>query len=183
MRRVVCCVDRPWCVVRRRCTDDTGEFVFANEAELHFYYAGVDKNKKIGDALKHHGGLPFSDYDAVFANRGNPPAMTAESVLESALQIQNAGTQLFWLSTYEGGGDMKKWSNDDINRFAESGAKFFGVGDMVRGVSMWRKGSRQPQIAKNDVHFCMPGPPDEIALLLLKILWAFHRENELSLSP
>lgn len=124
--------------------------------------------------------MQFSDYDAVVANNGNNPHMTPKSLLESAFQLQDAGTQLFWLTTYEGHGDIKHWSSDARNRFTESGAKFVRISEMARGVSSWRKGPRQPQIKVNDGHFCMPGPPNEMALLLLQLMWAVHRENDLT---
>lgn len=60
---------------------------------MHYYFASTDKDKSIADALKLHGGAPFSYYDAVFANIGNYPHMLMESVLNVAAELQAVGVR------------------------------------------------------------------------------------------
>ena len=110
----------------------------------------------------------------MIANEGNPPTLTPNEALELALQVQVAGAQMFWLSTYAGRGDVGKWKEQDRANFLDSGAKYVDVGCMMQGLHDWTIGA-----VKNspDDHFCMPGPSDEIAVLLVKLMWALHEES------
>ncbi|CAN0194100.1 unnamed protein product [Scytosiphon promiscuus] len=56
------------------------------------------------------------------------------------------------------------------------GVKYVRVGVMALGLDHLRKGSVQPEVGE-DPHFCLPGPPNEMTLLLLKLLWASHVEH------
>lgn len=83
----------------------------------------------------------------------------------------------FWLSTYEGRGHPKGWnSRQRETDFPESGAKFVHVGGMAQGLHRFTREFVQ-KTGYPDPHFCMPGPPDEIGLLLLKLMWALHVES------
>ncbi|CAN0087842.1 unnamed protein product, partial [Pylaiella littoralis] len=63
-----------------KCYDDVSEFFFENEAVVHYYYSGGDKDKSVKDALGVHGGVPLDYYDVVFANNGNKPVMASSTV-------------------------------------------------------------------------------------------------------
>lgn len=157
-----------------------------NGATLHYYFAGGDANKSIGDALSHHNDASWSDYDVVFANSGNPPMMSEESALTSALELQNASVPLFWLSAYDGSGDINRWEPSDILRFHESGARYLDINSMARGLRSMTKGAveggrHESESFSNkfgDPHFCLPGPPDEMGLLMLKLMWAVYQGVE-----
>lgn len=83
----------------------------------------------------------------------------------------------FWLSTYEGRGQPKGWNvRQRDTDFPESGAKFVHVGGMARGLDRLTRGFVE-ETEDPDPHFCMPGPPDEIGLLLLKLMWALYDEE------
>lgn len=76
-----------------RCDDDTGEFFFSNGATLHFYFAHVEPNKFVSDALLPHGNVEFSFYDAVVANPGNAPHLRVDSMLDAAFELQAVGVR------------------------------------------------------------------------------------------
>lgn len=166
------------------CSDDTAEFYMTNDAVIHYYFSGGDVNKSIGDALSYHNSASWSDYDAVFANSGNPPVMLGEAVLTSAFELRNASVPFFWLSAYDGVGDINGWEASDALRFHESGARYVDISTMARGLRSMTKGAIEEHSKSEsfsnrfgDPHFCLPGPPDEMALLLLKLMWALHLEG------
>ena len=158
-----------------RCDDSRGEFFFENGATIHYTFEHLQKNKTIDDARYAHGNKTLSFYDAVIANPGNGPRMTESSLLDMATQLKAAGVPLFWLTTYDGAGDINTWSEEDRDRFVDSGAHFVPIRDMVRGMEAWTKGSVEG--SHSDEHYCLPGPPDEIALLVLKLMHAVYDEK------
>lgn len=155
------------------CNDDYGEFVFENGAALHYVFANTEASKSLSDALPHHGNVSWSWYDAVFANEGNPPTLSPESVLATLAELQEVSVPFFWLNTYEGGGDVSKWENSQRSRFQDCGAKHVKIDAMTLGMKTLTKGAVEDS---PDPHFCLPGPPDEMALLLVKMMWALHFE-------
>eukprot|EP00903_Cladosiphon_okamuranus_P012673 g11853.t1 len=166
------------------CSDDTAEFYMANDAVVDYYFSGGDTNKSIGDALSYHNNASWSEYDAVLANSGNSPVMSTESVLASAFELRDASVPFFWLSSYDGVGDVNDWEASDTSLFHESGARFVDISTMTRGLRSLTKGAIEEHSTSDsfsnrfgDPHFCLPGPPDEMALLLLKIMWALHLEG------
>ena len=144
-----------------------------NEAILHYHYSGNNGNKHVREALPFHGNISWSYYDAIFANSGNPPAMTEESAVQSAAEIQDAGVPFFWLSNYDGVGSMTGWKESNRLRFHESGARYVDISAMASGLEALTK--ERVENIENDPHFCLPGPPNEMGLLLLKIMWAVHQ--------
>jgi len=86
----------------------------------------------------------------------------------------------FWLSTYEGKGGPKDWvtpRGQSSSAFLASGAKFVRVGDMAHGLDgLTLKGAEG--LERHDPHFCLPGVPDEIGLLLLELAWASLYEEQ-----
>lgn len=117
---------------------------------------------------------PLSSYDAIFMNPGNGVAVNTESAIKYAAQVQEAGTAFFWLCTYSGSGRISTWSDNQRKRFVASGARYVNIQSMAQGMKAWTKGTYD---GTTDGHFCLPGPPNEIALLLLKIIWAVHDET------
>lgn len=146
-----------------------------NGATVHYYYAGSDRNKSIRDIFAVHNPTPhWCHYDAVIANSGNPTYLSAESALTSAFELQQAAVPFFWLSEYDGVGDINGWEVNKTARFHESGAKFVDISSMTSGLRSLTKGAVE---SKKDPHFCLPGPPDEMAVLILKLMWAVHQAN------
>lgn len=159
-----------------RCGDDHAEFYFSNGAVVHYFFSHIGKNKSVEDALGHHGDVTFEFYDVVVANSGNAPHLSASRVLDAALKMQAGRTTFFWFSSYDGAGDIKKWTHSNQAVFHQSGAKFVAMGDMARGLDHLTVGAVEN---RRDPHFCLPGPPNEIGLLLVKMIWAIHQENEM----
>ena len=165
-----------------------------NGAIVHYHMADSGKGKSTRDALAFHNSSPdWLHYDAVFANSGNPRYLSEESVLTSAFELHAAAVPFFWLSEYDGVGHINGWEASKVSRFHESGAKFVDIRSMTHGLRSFTKGAvesgGQSQgggkvgddsfFLRNggDPHFCLPGPPDEMAVLLLKLMWAVHQEK------
>ena len=148
-------------------------FEFENGAVVHYHFAHREEGKQIEDALRVHG-TKFSDYDAIFANPGNTPRLETSEVLRTATYVKGEGVPLFWLATYTGYGDIRDWTYEERRTFKRSGARFVPVHDMVESMSYLTKGVVE---GESNSHFCMPGPPNEIGILLLKVAWAL-RANE-----
>ena len=159
-----------------RCDDSRGEYYFENGAIVHYTFSHLQKNKTIDYARYSHGNKTLSYYDAVIANPGNGPRMAETSVLEMAHELQATGVPLFWLSSYDGAGDIELWPEEYRKRFIAAGAHFVPIGDMARGLEAWTKGAVEGSGLDN--HYCLPGPPDEIALLMLKLMWAAFEEKK-----
>lgn len=142
---------------------------------MHFTFSDQSHDKGLKDARNSHGSHDLASYDVVFANRGNPPGLEPNEAVEMALQVHEAEAQFFWLSGYDGVGDVGKWIKATRARFFDSGAKYVDVGSMMQGMYEWTIGA-----VKNspDDHFCMPGPSDELAVLLVKLMWALYEEGE-----
>lgn len=141
---------------------------------VHYVFAHTQEDKHIESSLHYHTATSMSYYDVVVANAGNPPYMNQSSLLQSAVKMQNEGVQLLWLSEYDGAGDIGDWNTSEKTRLADSGTMFLPVHYMVRGVEQWTKGFVDGGVMDGDPHYCLPGPPDQIGLLLLRILWALH---------
>lgn len=168
MRLCVCvCVCSLACL--KRCDDNNGVFDFANGASIHFYFAHKEGDKRIEDALDVHG-TAFGDYDMVFANPGNTPHMEPSLLLDAALELQQGNVPLVWLSAYAGEGDIRDWDADQQREFTRRDAKFLSVHDMVRDLGSLTKGYVENE--RHNPHFCMPGPPNEIGVLLLQLVWS-----------
>eukprot|EP00752_Nemacystus_decipiens_P014381 g12791.t1 len=155
------------------CNTDESTIEFENGAVLHYHFANDEEHKSIDDALEIHG-TDFSDYDAVFANLGNPPRMKAPMVLTAAGRLKEAGVPFFWLSDFEGKGDVLAWRPEEQEEFWACGARFVPVHRMVDSLEYLTKGFVEDE---PNHHFCLPGPPTEIGILLLRMTWALHVAN------
>lgn len=158
-------------VVFHSCDDKYGEFFFENGATAHYTLSHRQGNKGLQDALREHKNGTLSSYDVVFMNVGNAPHVSSAAALATAIEVQNAGAQFVWLSTYQGLGGPGKWPESQRESFNESGAKYLDVGSMMRGMNSWTIGKVE---GGRDSHFCLPGPPNEIAVLMVKLLWAMY---------
>ena len=138
---------------------------------MHFHFAHKEEGKRIENGLRAHG-TSFSDYDAIVANTGNEPRMETSELLRTAAKLQDEGIPLIWMSEYEGEGDIRDWTEEEREAFKSSGARFVPVHDMVESLSYLTKGAVEGEF---NPHFCMPGPPNEIGILLLKIAWALRK--------
>eukprot|EP00903_Cladosiphon_okamuranus_P018355 g16886.t1 len=114
---------------------------------------------------------------SVFANQGNLPVLSHAAVLAAAAELHEASVPFFWLNQYQGGGDVGTWGELEKSRFEASGAKHVRIDAMTRGMDNLTKGAVENN-SPGDLHFCLPGPPDEMALLLLKMMWAIHFETK-----
>lgn len=144
---------------------------------MNYVFSDVGTKKHIENALHLHDDEWFTSYDMVIANNGNQPYMEPTAVIETALRLQGAQVPFFWLSTYSGKGAISDWSEKERAMFAHSGANFVPVGDMMRGMDRLKRGRVERKLHKNDPHFCMPGPPNELGILLVKMMWALHAEG------
>ncbi|CAN0539569.1 unnamed protein product, partial [Ectocarpus sp. 12 AP-2014] len=156
-----------------RCDDDESVFEFDNGAAIHYHFAHKEENKRFEDALKYRG-TEYSSYDVVVGNLGNDPRMEVSEVLRVASLLKEEGVPLFWTSAYEGEGDVGAWLPEEQALFWDSGARFVPVHRMVESLKYLTKGVVE---GENNPHFCMPGPPNEIGILLLETAWAVHEER------
>lgn len=101
--------------------------------------------------------------------------MTADAVCDVAFELQAAAVPFFFLSLYSGKGDIGDWDVSQRTTFFESGARYVNVGDMVLGLDEFTKAAVEGE--ENDNHYCLPGPPDEIGVLILNLMWAVYRER------
>ncbi|CBJ26872.1 hypothetical protein Esi_0048_0094 [Ectocarpus siliculosus] len=156
-----------------RCDDDESVFEFDNGAAIHYHFAHKEENKRFEDALQYRG-TEYSSYDAVVGNLGNDPRMEVSEVLRVANLLKEEGVPLFWTSAYEGEGDVGAWLPEEQALFWDSGARFVPVHRMVKSLKYLTKGVVE---GENNPHFCMPGPPNEIGILLLEMAWAVYAER------
>lgn len=161
-------VSCPW--VLFRCCDDRAVYEMSNNATVHYFFAHREFNKSLEDSL-HFFGTSYDEYDAIFANVGNSPIMHTPRVLKVARQLDQIGIPLLWLSTYDGEGDVRAWSSEDRLAFSTAGARYIPVHDMISTLSRFTMGVVE---GGNDDHFCLPGPPNELGLLALRLIWALH---------
>lgn len=114
------------------------------------------------------------DYDVVVANVGNDPKMQVEHVVSAAQYFDRAGAQFLWLTTYDGAGDIRDWGIENRQAFLSANGKHIPVRDMMESMVNFTRG-----VAQNvdDPHFCLPGPPNELGILVLQVLRALVTER------
>lgn len=149
--------------------------MYPNGARIDYYFAHRTENKTIAHALEPHG-TEFKDYTIVIANAGNPPSLRTPALLESAGEIAEAGVPFMWLSTYDGVGNVQLFSQEDRDLLHSLGVKFLPVHSMVEGLDYLTRGFIE---GETNHHYCMPGPPNEIALLLLRMMWSLWSQSVL----
>lgn len=141
---------------------------------MHYYFAHQQLNKSVSDALELFG-TAASDYEMVFVNSGNNPPMTTERVIETARLLNDLGVPFIWMTTFDGGNtDVFNWDEASRNAFFEANGRQMSINRMVETTQQYRMDAVEKN---NDPHFCLPGPPNEMARLLLKIAWAIVIES------
>lgn len=156
---------------KHSCDDNLGVFEFANGSTLHYYFAHKEEDKAIEDALEAHG-TDYGDYHAVFANAGNKPRLEPLMMIAAACKFGAHGVPFFFQSVYEGQGDIRELTPAQKRQFDESDAFFIPVSEMMKSLERFTKGFVEDEL---NPHYCMPGPPDEIGLLFLRLVWALPR--------
>lgn len=143
-------------------------FEFANGSTLHYFFAHTEEDKAVEDALEAHG-TDYGDYDAVFANAGNDPRLEPLMMISAASKFGAHGVPFFFQSVYQGEGDIRDLTPEQKRHFDETGAFFIPVSEMVKNLQRFTKGFVEDEW---NPHYCLPGPPDEIGLLMLRLVWA-----------
>lgn len=156
-----------------RCCDDRAIFEFENNGTLHYWFADQERNKSVEDALESFD-KPATHYDAIVANAGNEPVMDTEHVVSAAEFFHQAGVPFLWLTTYDGVGDIRSWDAEDRQAFEAANGKHIPVHEMMESMGIFTRGVVETM---NDDHFCLPGPPDELGLLILQVIWALDRQR------
>lgn len=158
-----------------RCKDDVSSFWFRNDAVWHYQYssnvdAGVYKNIDRQIEILN---LDPGSIDVVVANCGNGTPLTYESLLSTAQGFSGSGTLIIWLTTYTGSG---KFNEDEMHTL-----EALGVVQVDLGVMLSDRRAEELRVAtveeKPDGHYCLPGPPDEVSILILQIIWAYFHEQ------
>ena len=142
---------------------------------VHYVFAHHQNDKQIESGLLSHN-TSLSYYDVVVANSGNDPHINRSSLLQSAVKIQNEEVQLIWLTDYSGTGDISGWEASEKTQLAGTGTMFLPVHYMVRGLGQWTKGFVVDGVINGEKHYCLPGPPDHMGLLMLRVMWALYEE-------
>ena len=119
-------------------------------------------------------GTSAADYDFAVFNAGNIPIMSAEDTISSAQRIHQARGSFVWLTTYDGQGDGRSWSSAQKEAFVSANARYIAVHSMMETMLNFTRGAAE---GVNDAHFCLPGPPDELGLLLLRVIWSLSSER------
>lgn len=111
----------------------------------------------------------MSDYDVVVANSGNKPVMDTKRTVASAQHFHQVGVPFIWLATYDGVGNINDWEFGDREAFLAAKGNHIPVNNMMETMSNFTMGA---ELGSDDDHFCLPGPPDEVGLLILQLVWA-----------
>lgn len=156
-----------------RCCDDRGEYELCDGVTVHYHFANNDNNKSVEQALEDFD-TSFADYDFIIANAGNTPRMHTDRAVRAAQLSHDAGASFIWLTTYNGIGDVGKWTAEDRQAFAAANVTYIPVHDMMESMINFTTG-----VAKGtqNTHFCLPGPPDELGVFLLELIWALYSER------
>lgn len=74
---------------------------------------------------------------SIFAKNNNNNQVS--ETLRAAGRLKEAGVPLFWLSAYEGEGDVGAWLPEEREEFWDSGARFLPVHRMVESLKYLTK--------------------------------------------
>ena len=152
------------------CNDGGGYFVFDNGAAVKYMVA--DRQYKDYDDLITQVRV-IREGDIFFINSGNMPTIGVEEILKIAEEIHSSGAKLFFLSNYYYN-PFTFWTNENKKKLEEYNATYLNITCITNGIYDWRKG--EVEGGEPDGHFCLPGPPNEIAFLILRLIWAQKNE-------
>lgn len=142
---------------------------------MDYYFAHRQLNKSVIDGLEMFG-QSASHYSMAFVNSGNHPRMEHASVLEAARLFNEAGVPFFWVTTYDGGtNNVRNWNEESQEEFFGANGRQISVHSMTRGTEEFLQRAAE---GNTDPHYCLPGPPNEMARLVLKIAWAVEIERD-----
>lgn len=144
-----------------------------NNATIRYWFANQEGNKSVDHAFTEFG-TSVSDYDIIVANAGNDPTMPSDRVVSAARHFHDAGVPFLWLTTFDGGGDVREWNTEDQKAFLDAGGKHIPVHDMMASMVPFTRGVAED---REDNHFCLPGPPDELGRLILQLIWALYEDS------
>lgn len=154
------------------CNDGGGDFVFDNGAAVTYLFSDTESksyNKLISQVRV------IREGDIFVINNGNMPKMGQEEILETAKEIKHSGGKLFFLSSYYyNTSHLDFWTKENKKKLKEYDVTYLDVTCMTNGIHDWRKSEIEG--GEKDTHFCLPGPPNEIAFLLLRLIWAYTTE-------
>lgn len=153
--------------------------MFENGGKVHYYFAHEEYQKSVLAAFEFFG-TSASDYDLVIANNGNMPRMSVNNALISAQTCHDDGVPFLWLSTYDGHGAISGWSAEDKEIFYAAHARHVPIHRMVQSMTAFTRSEAEGEYADyiaTDHHYCLPGPPNELSKLMLKLVWASQIEQ------
>lgn len=161
-----------------RCSDDTASFQFRNGASVHYRFSDQTVLHKNIDTEIAYMGLDSANVDVVISNAGNGENMPFWSLRKAAKGMLGSGKLILWLSTFYNGRGI--YTGSQSKTLADLGVVQFDLSMMmrtslqpIRELSCHVVESRQ-----DDTHYCMPGPPDELGILLARIVWAHFLQRQ-----
>ena len=159
-----------------RCCDDRAVYHLRDDVTVHFWFAHREGNKSIDHAFNEFN-TSVADYDFVVANAGNSPRMSTPNVVRAAQSFHDASVSFLWLTTFEGAGDIRHFASEEREIFTAAGAKYVPVHYMMESMTKYTRGVAE---GSGNNHFCLPGPPDELGVLILQLIWSLHLERQVS---
>lgn len=153
------------------CNDGGGYFVFDNDSAVKFIVSHTESNKGYDKLISQV--RVIREGDIFFMNSGNMPYISVEEVLKIAKEINYYGAKLFFLSNYYYN-PLVFWTNDNKKKLEEYNVTYLNITCMTNGIYDWRKS--EVEGGELDGHFCLPGPPNEMAFLILRLIWAQMNE-------
>lgn len=155
-----------------RCDDDISSVSFRNGARVFFRFSDISiRNKQIEREMRSMG-LDPTDVDVIISNSGNGEKMTFESLRTTAQNFRGSGKLILWLSNYFHVTSL--FEGQQARTLADLGVVQFDMSKVMRH-TLHPNEKSYCQVVENrqlDTHYCMPGPPDELGILLARMVWA-----------
>lgn len=154
-------------------------FQFRNGASLHYRFSDQTLHHKDIDNEIAYMGLNPDKVDVVIANMGNGEIIPFSSLSKSARRMQESGKLILWLSTFYNG-RVGIYAGPRGKALADLGVVQFDFSMMMRD-SLQAVKELSCKVVENrsqDTHYCMPGPPDELGILLARMVWAHFVQQQ-----
>lgn len=151
-------------------------FRFRNGASWHYQYAQDDNvgvQKSVDDRIGYFSVDP-ENIDVIVANHCNGRPLTYASLLTTAQRFAGSETLIIWLTAYDGVG---KFSEEKMETLRALGVVQVDLSVMMSDPRLIELSCLAVQKIPRDSHYCLPGPPDEISILILRIIWAHFQEQ------